>query len=165
MKRFFIALMAVCTIGISASHAQEMKKGTSLFNVGLGFFPGVGVNVSYDYGLVNNWGPGIFTVGGYVGFANWGKTYTGNLDYRVNSFAFSPRATYRYSINKSFEVYGAAMLGAVVYSYSKYVNNESKVFVATTAGCRYSFSRNMAVFAEVGYNELSYVNGGLSFLF
>jgi hypothetical protein len=166
MKRVFIVLVAICTIGISVSHAQEMKKGMSLFNVGLGFVPGIGVNASYDFGLVDKWGPGIFTIGGYVGYETWGKTYSGFGDYRVNAFAFAPRATYRYAINKSFEVYGASMLGAIVYSYSKDYNDDSgNVFFTVVAGCRYSFSNSMAVFAEVGYNDLSYLNGGLSFAF
>ncbi|MDR1172151.1 MAG: porin family protein [Bacteroidales bacterium] len=166
MKRFFIVLAVVCTIGIGVSHAQEMKTGMSLFNVGLGLVPGIGINASYDYGLIDKWGPGIFTIGGYAGYENWGKTLSGSGDYRVNAFAFAPRATYRYAINSSFEVYATAMLGAIVYSYSKnYVNNTSGVLFGTTAGCRYSFGKNIAVFAEVGYNEMSYLNGGLSFSF
>ncbi len=164
MKRFFVVLMVMCTVGISMSHAQEMKKGMSLFNAGLGFVPGIGFNLSYDYGLVDKWGPGIFTIGGFVGYENWGKSHSG-YDYRANAFVFAPRATYRYAINKSFEVYGASMLGAIVYSYSKDFNNKaSDVYFAIVAGCRYSFSPNISVFAEVGYN-ISYLNGGLSFAF
>ena len=160
MKRFFIALMTICIIGIGTSHAQEMKKGTSLFNVGLGFINGWGLNASYDYGLVDSWGPGVFTIGGYVGFDNWSY----NTDVRATEFGFAPRATYRYSINKSFEVYGAAMLGAHVTNYTTSKANISGIIFAATAGCRYSFARNIAVFAEVGYS-ISLINGGLSFLF
>ena len=163
MKRFFIALVVVSTLCIGVTDAQQMQKGMSLFNVGLGLAPGVGVNVSYDYGLIDAWGPGIFTVGGYVGYQNY-KTWTDNLDYRANALFFTPRATYRYAINKSFEVFGTAMLGAVFYSYSKYKDGRSDVRFSTTAGCRYSFTPDISVFAEVGYN-IAYLNGGLSFSF
>ena len=165
MKRFFIVLAIVSTMSVNAMYAQEMQKGMSLVNVGLGFVPGWGLNASYDYGIVDTWGPGIFTVGGYIGFGSWGKKYTGHANYRDNAFAFAPRATYRYAINKSFEVYGTAMLGVVVHSYSNYYNNENNAYFATTVGCRYTFSGNISVFSEIGFNEISFLNGGLCFSF
>ena len=160
MKRFFIILMTTCTIGISVSHAQEMSKGMGLFNVGLGFINGWGLNASYDYGLIDNWGPGVFTVGGFVGFDKWSY----NPDIRATEFGFAPRATYRYSINKSFEVYGTSMLGAWVTSYSASKANISGIIFSITAGCRYSFARNISVFSEIGYC-ISIINGGLSLSF
>jgi len=168
MKRFFVVLAVICMIGSSLSHAQEMKKGMSLFNAGLGFLPGIGINASYDHGLVDSWGPGIFTVGGYVGFGTWGKAYptkSYHSDYRVNAFAFAPRATYRYAIDRSFEVYGAAMFGVVVYSYSRHYSHGSDVFLGIIAGCRYTFSQNVSVFGEIGFNNVSHLSGGLSFAF
>ena len=160
MKQKLIILLAICTFGINVSHAQEMKKGMSLFNVGLGFIDGWGLNASFDYALVSSWGPGIFTVGGYVGFDNWSY----NSDIRATEFGFAPRVTYRYSINKSFEVYATAMLGARIKTYSKENDNVNDVFFGSTVGCRYTFTRNISVFAEAGYS-ISYLNGGLSFSF
>ena len=168
MKRFLIVLAVICAIGCNLSHAQEMKQGMSLFNVGLGFVPGAGINASFDYGLVDDWGPGIFTVGGYVGCRTWGRTYAGLVDYRDNAFAFAPRATYRYAIDRSFEVYGAAMLGAFIRFYSEKINEsngKSGVFFGSVAGCRYTFSGNISVFAEIGYNDIAMLNGGLCFSF
>ncbi len=160
MKKLLVVLTLVCTTGIGMAHAQEMKKGMSLANFGLGFVPGVGVNVSYDYGLVDTWGPGIFTIGGFIGFDNWAY----NSDIRGTEWFFAPRATYRYAVNKSFEVYATAMLGAAFTTYSKSKGNVSGVAFGTTGGCRYSFSRNLSVFAEVGWN-VSILNGGLSVSF
>ena len=169
MKRFFIVLAVVSTLGVAAIQAQEMQKGMSLFNVGIGFVPGWGINASYELGVIDTWGPGIFTVGGYVGYANWGATHkllTGHKDdYRVNAMAFSPRATYRYAINRSFEVYGTVMLGVVHRSYSKYEDNKTRPYYATIVGCRYTFAGNISVFAETGLNEISFLNGGLCFSF
>jgi hypothetical protein len=88
------------------------------------------------------------------------------VDYRVHSFAFGPRATYRYAVNRSFEVDGVVMLGAVSFTYTKdYDNDKLRPFYSTVAGCRYTFGKNIAVFAEAGYHEISYLNGGLSFSF
>ena len=170
MKRFLIvlAVLLISMFGCNLANAQHMKKGMNQFNAGLGVAPGVGVNASYDYGLVNDWGPGIFTIGGYVGFGTWGRTYRGlshPANYRTTAFAFAPRATYRYAIDPLFEICGTAMLGAVVYSYSDYVHNETRPFFAITGGIRYLFSTNVSLFAEVGFNEISFLNVGLSFSF
>lgn len=170
MKNIFIVLSIICAINVNVSKAQEMRKGMSLFNAGMGIFPGWGINASYDFGLVDSWGPGIFTIGCYVGYGNWTKSElvkpsNTKFDYRVRAFAFAPRATYRYAVNSSFEIYGTVMFGATAYSYSEFYNNESGNFFAVTAGCRYSlFNSNFAVFAEIG-NLVSYLNGGLSYSF
>ena len=166
MKRLFIVFAVVSTLGINAMQAQEMRKGMGLFNAGLGFVPGWGLNASFDYGIIDTWGPGIFTVGGYVGFANWRGIYVGQ--YRkeaINAFAFAPRATYRYAINNQFEVFGAAMMGAIHHSYSDDYKNKNRPFYTTTLGCRYTFTGNISIFAEMGFNEISYLNGGLCFSF
>ena len=164
-----MVLSVIYTIGNSVVCAQEMKKGMSLFNTGFGFVPGVCLNVSYDYGIVNECGPGIFTIGGYAGIANWGKTHSDKShhhNYRVTAFAFAPRTTYRYPINQSFEVYATAMFGTrIVFSSSSEYADFNEVFFSTTAGCRYSFGAHIAIFAEIGINKMSLLNGGLSFSF
>ena len=160
MKRFFIVVAVVCTVNMSSVSAQEMQTGMGLLNVGLGLVDGVGLNASYDHGIAQ-WGPGVFTIGGIVGLQTWG---VGNGSYRANTFVFSSRATYRYPINSEFEVYATAMLGVQKYSYSNNTKGNFTEFFGTTAGIRYSFSSNIAVFAEAGYN-LAYLNGGLSFSF
>ncbi|MDR1154032.1 MAG: hypothetical protein LBL04_04920 [Bacteroidales bacterium] len=158
MKKIFIILEAVCTIGIGASHAQEMKKGMSLFCVGMGLFPGVGLNSSYDYGLVDDRGFGILTVGGYSGYENWGKAYAGFGGRRANTFVLAPRATYRCTVNRTFELYAAAMLGAAL-------DKDSGVFSSIIAGCRYTFVDGLSIFSEAGYNRIAYLNGGLCLAF
>jgi len=167
MKRFFIALVAICTMSISMLHAQEMVKGKSFLNAGVGLFEGWGLNVSYDYGLIDTWGPGVFTIGGYIGFGSWGKLYPGLTDYRVSAVTIAPRATYRYSITDLIEVYGTAMLGPVFFSYSEHFKSDSKGLFVISAGGRYTFDSNIAVFVELagGYNAISFLNGGLSFAF
>lgn len=159
MKRFFIVLAVLSTMGIHVMNAQEMQRGMSLFNVGLGLIDGYGyhsswgLNVSYDYGLVDTWGPGIFTIGAYAGFDAWTKRW-----------GIAPRVTYRYAINNSFEVFGTAMLGAYIRIQRKPKDDKIYSLFSSTVGCRYSFTRNLSVFGEIGYG-ISFLNGGLSFSF
>ena len=163
MKRFFLVLTVLSVFIISGVRAQEMIAGDKLLSVGLGFIPGIGINASYDYGLIEDWGPGIFTVGGFVGLQSWGTSQTGLGNYRANIFAFAARATYRYDIDESLEIYGTFMLGPyfVNDSYKTFQNNHSGPFFGIGFGGRYHLSGNISAFAEIGYN-ISALSIGLS---
>ena len=168
MKKIFKILAIICAMNAGVLQAQEMENGMSLFNVGFGMIPGWGINVSYDYGIIDTWGPGVLTVGGYVGYGNWWKVFSiSKTSHHVNvfSFAFAPRVTYRYSIEPSFEIFGTLMFGAAVFKYSGLFDKGSKSYITTTAGCRYSFGEHFAVFAETGYNETSCLSIGLTYAF
>ena len=168
MKNLFIILLFICAINVSALQAQEMEKGMSLFNVGFGFIPGWGLNASYEYGVIDTWGPGTISIGGYVGYGKWWKRYSiSKTKYHINESAltFAPRITYRFSTDPSFEIFGAIMFGAAVFSYSEAFDNTYSSYFATTVGCRYSFSDHFAAFAEIGNTETSNMIVGLCFSF
>ena len=168
MKKYFVVLAVLYTISTGALQAQalQMNKGSNLFSAGLGLVEGWGFNASFDHGLVDTWGPGLFTIGGFAGFQSWNRNIILLGKYSVNNYAFAVRCTYRYYINHSFEVYGAAMTGLKTVSYSENWGGTDKVrpFQAVIGGCRYSFAPNISVFGEVG-GSLSFLNGGLSFTF
>ena len=166
MKRFFIVAV-FCTVGVLTTSAQEMQKGSSLINVGLGLIDGrsydsgAGLNVAYDYGLVDTWGPGIFTIGGFIGFSTWQK-----YDFRTTKWGITPRVAYRYPINNTFDVYGTAMLGINLWTYSNTDYITRKELFASSIGLRYTFGSNVGIFAEYGvFGCVSLLNGGLSFSF
>ena len=169
MKNIFI-ILSICAIHVCISQAQEMGKGMSLFNAGAGFVPGWGINACYEYGLVDTWGSGVFTIGAYVGYGYRGEKIKsawsdGDPKYHVNTLAFGPRATYRYAFTDSFEVYWAIMFGAIVHTYSKHYDSESGSFFEIAAGCRYTlFGSSFSVFAETGYH-VSYLKCGLCYSF
>jgi hypothetical protein len=166
MKKGFIMLMAVCGLSVGMLHAQEMAKGDNLFSAGIGLVSGWGLNASYDYGIVDTWGPGLVTIGGHVGFSRWGHSVLG-YNYHISQFALAPRATYRYQIDNKFEVYGVLMLGMVmVQDKDAYRNNYSHTdaLFGIRAGGRYMFQPNMSLFAELGYG-VTWLNCGLSFAF
>ena len=156
MKRFFIVLAISCAVSIGAVDAQEMQKGSTLLNLGMGLGPGVGANISLDYGLIDEWGDGIFTLGGFVGIHS-SHTYVGGVNYAL--IAFAPRATYRYTIDHRFEVYGVFSLGAFFYTGD---HSGGGPFWGIAAGGRYNLPGNISLFTELGHN-LSGLTLGLSF--
>jgi len=166
LKRFFVAIAAICTISIGALQAQEMKKGMSLFNAGFGLVRGWGMNISYDYGLIDEWGPGIFTIGAYFGYGNWWES-PNFVRFRESVIGFAPRATYRYQIIDLLEVFGTARMGVAFSSYSYHHKTHIKELFALSVGCRYSIDKNIAVFSEIsgGFYNISFLNGGLSVSF
>lgn len=144
----------------TAAYSQQMEKGANLISAGVGLFSGFGANVAYDYGVIDEWGPGIFTVGGFIGGSS--KSETG---YNRNRWFFAPRATYRYTLNDKVELYGAAMIGIRVTSYSNIDRSStSGIDLAIAAGCRYNFGPNISGFAEMG-NNVNLLNVGISFAF
>ena len=167
MRNFFVVIAILCTVGISATYAQRMQESNSLLNLGPGFFRGIGFNSSFDYGLIDHWGPGLFTVGGFVGFSQFTR---GTGLYAVNNsrFAISPRATYRLPVDDSIEVYGTLMLGIMISSesYTDVWGNKNRdtnpgEFFGTTAGIRYSFTSSISAFSEIGIS-ITYIAVGLS---
>ncbi|MDR1667210.1 MAG: hypothetical protein LBS03_05920 [Bacteroidales bacterium] len=163
IKKLFVLLL-VFSGNMSIVHAQpSLSKGSGLVNVGVGVVPGVGGNVSYDYGLIDYWGPGLFTVGGYLSVSAYDKRYEG-IDRRDRNYFLSPRATYRYSVNSRFEVFGSVMIGLLItddnYGYPLDIS------LGIMAGCRFFVTDNVGFFAEGGVNIRSTCfNGGLTIAF
>ena len=167
MKRVFMLVMvALLTLGVSQK-AQAIEdpntKGTLVLGARLNMEPGyryfgVGANLVGDYTLINHWWLGHFTVGGYIG---------SNFYSHTSHFTFMPRATYGLNITDDFEVHVAAMAGLGVRHLSPeyYPTGYRPVYFShgEVAGCRYYFTPNIGVEAEVGYvYSMGYFNVGLS---
>lgn len=173
MKRKYYLLLAAFLAFATFANAQPFSKGTKQVNVGLGVLPGWGVHVSGDYGLIDTWGPGIFTVGAYVGYAQGANETFRNIsgyshDYRENNVAALARATYRYSFTDKFEVYGGAMFGPVFHSYKagSYKSSGTSFIFTPTLGVRYSLSSSISIYGESNFNwGTNYLNGGIAFQF
>ncbi|MDR2847736.1 MAG: hypothetical protein LBV39_01390 [Bacteroidales bacterium] len=166
MKKVF--LLVVCLGCAAVSYAQSsLSKGSSLVNVGVGVVPGFGGNASYDYGLIDHWGPGLFTVGGYFSTSVRNKNYgfgKYEVTHKETKLFFAPRASYRYSINPKFEIFGSMMIGLLVINSHEDV--DQKAAFGLMAGCRYFFTNSFGVFAEGGANiDATCLNGGICFSF
>ena len=71
-KVVFILALAVTAMG---AKAQVFEKGTNMVNVGVGFGTALGglgtarpaISASYEHGLWDIGGPGVISLGGYIG--------------------------------------------------------------------------------------------------
>lgn len=151
MKRFgkfmMIAAMAMASYSASAELEPQWSKGTMMVNAAIGVQP-FGGTVSLDYVLVDEWWKGHFTVGGEFDFSVPYKHET--------AIGITPRATYGLNITPEFEVHVTAETGFGIRSW-KYWNGERDVKTTDSfilwggfAGCRYFFTENLAVLAEIG---------------
>lgn len=165
MKKLIFCFVVVL-LTINCATAQRMQKNDGLINIGLGVGPGVGVSASYDYGLVDSWGPGIFTIGGIAGINNRGDRIHNYMHdgekYRETIFSLAPRVSYRYAFDdEPFEVYLTAMLGVSYHAYSRFYSNNFSLFGGAAVGGRFFATQNLSVFAELGYTT-SIVTMGIS---
>ena len=151
MKRFgkfvMIAAMAMVSYSASAELEPQWSKGTAMINAGIGVQP-FGGTVSLDYVLVDEWWKGHFTVGGELDFSVPYKHET--------AIGITPRATYGLNITPEFEVHVTAETGFGFRTW-QYWNGEKDVKTSDSfilfggfAGCRYFFTDNLAVLAEIG---------------
>lgn len=146
-KFMMIAAMAMASYSASAELEPQWSKGTMMVNAAIGVQP-FGGTVSLDYVLVDEWWKGHFTVGGEFDFSVPYKHET--------AIGITPRATYGLNITPEFEVHVTAETGFGIRSW-QYWNGERDVKTTDSfilwggfAGCRYFFTENLAVLAEIG---------------
>lgn len=162
-KFVMIAAMAMVSYSASAELEPQWSKGTAMINAGIGVQP-FGGTVSLDYVLVDEWWKGHFTVGGEFDFSVPYKHET--------AIGITPRATYGLNITPEFEVHVTAQTGFGVHSW-KYWDGEKDVKTSDSfilwggfAGCRYFFTDNLAVLAEIGgENWFPALRAGITYKF
>ncbi len=167
MKRFgkilMIAALATVSYSASAELEPQWSKGTAMINAGIGVDP-FGGTVSVDYVLVDEWWKGHFTVGGEFDFSVPYKHET--------AIGITPRATYGLNITPEFEVHVTAETGFGFRTW-QYWNGEKDVKTSDSfilfggfAGCRYFFTDNLAVLAEIGgENWFPALRAGITYKF
>lgn len=183
MKRLVILLIALT--GYSVSNAQQFVKGTNMLSPGIGLGSSLGgfsygsqtpaLSIQYERGIWEIGGPGVISLGGYVGRKSYkysGSGYTQKWGYTI----IGVRSAYHYNgINSDkFDVYGGVMLSYNILNYKYKDNNGTNIggsgnygsaagFTLYVGG-RYFFASNVAAFAELGYG-VSYLTLGLAFKF
>ena len=162
-KFVMIAAMAMASYSASAELEPQWSKGTMMVNAAIGVQP-FGGTVSLDYVLVDEWWKGHFTVGGEFDFSVPYKHET--------AIGITPRATYGLNITPEFEVHVTAETGFGFRTW-QYWNGEKDVKDTDTfilwggfAGCRYFFTDNLAVLAEIGgENWFPALRAGITYKF
>ncbi len=171
--------MAIAMAGLV--NAQPFQKGTTAANVGIGLGTALGglgkarpaVSVSIDHGFWEIGGPGVISLGGYIG--NTGYKYT-DLGYTAkwNYIVAGVRGAYHYNgftDLPNLDVYGGAMLG---YNIVKYTADGDGAGLANSYGSgmgfsgflggRWFFTESVGAYAELGYG-VSILAVGLTFKF
>lgn len=177
-KVIFILLVVAMATSVSA---QPFQKGTTAANVGIGLGTALGglgkarpaISVSVDHGFWDIGGPGVISLGGYIG--NTGYKYT-DLGYTAkwNYIVIGARGAYHYNgftDLPNLDVYGGAMLG---YNIVKYTadgagadlsnNYGSGIGLSGFVGGRWLFTENIGGYAELGYG-VSVLAVGVTFIF
>lgn len=179
MKKAIFILLAICVT--IAAHAQSFQNGTTVANVGIGLGTALGglgtarpaISASLDKGIWDVGGPGVISLGGYVGNVGYKYTNTGYTA-KWNYIVVGARGAYHYNgfaeVPK-LDVYGGVMLGYNIVSYSVEGNDAglnnnygSGLGFSGFLGGRWFFSESVGAYAELGYG-VSVLNAGVTFKF
>lgn len=179
MKRTIFTLLAIFIA--SVAHAQQFQKGTTAANVGIGLGTALGgmgkarlaISASIDHGMWDIGGPGVVSLGGFVGTTGYKYSdlgYTAKWNYVV----VGARGTYHYNGFTNvpdLDVYGGAMLAYNIVNYSTDGNDQglsgsygSGIGLSGFLGGRWFFSDNIGAYGELGYG-VSVLNVGVTFKF
>src|SRR5579862_4922750 len=138
MKKLLL-LMSVTGFAL-ASHAQEFQKGTNILSAGIGLGSSIlsysgasqtpAINLQYERGVWNIGGPGVISLGGYVGYKGYSYS-SGESNYSYSEkwhyTVVGVRSAYHYNglDAKKLDLYGGVMLAYNLLSYSYSDNNGS----------------------------------------
>jgi hypothetical protein len=179
MKKTIFTLMAVI-IALTAQ-AQQFQIGTTTLNAGIGLGTALGglgkarpaISLSVDHGLWDIGGPGVISLGGYIG--NTGYKYT-DLGYTAkwNYTIVGVRGAYHYNgftDIPELDIYGGVMLG---YNIAKYSSDSGDTLLGNSYGSglgftgfvggRWFFTNRIGAYAELGYG-VSTLNVGVTYKF
>ena len=158
-------------------HAQSFQKGSSMVNAGIGFGTNLGgmgnsrpaISVSYEYGKWDVGGPGVISLGAYIG--NTGYSYeSGGFTQKWNYNVVGARSAYHYNGFENatnLDVYGGLMLAYNIVNYKAEGyegsnNYGSGLGFSAYVGGRWFLSENFGLYAELGYG-VSTISAGLTF--
>ncbi|MBB6239773.1 MULTISPECIES: outer membrane beta-barrel protein [unclassified Pedobacter] len=170
----------VALTGMAQSKSGSFSKGDNLFNIGVGigspFFGSgytsslpVNPSISYERGVSD-----AISVGGQLSYAS--SKYEGfnnSYSFKQNAIYIGARGSYHFNellnVDPKFDLYGGASLGYVTVSVSdnqgSYEGTASGMGFGLYAGGKYYLKSSTALYAELGYQSLSFLNVGIAFKF
>jgi len=173
MKKLALSLAAMFTL--SLCKAQGSFSGSSkLFSIGVGVgspFFGSGYKQALPVNPTINFEKGVsdnISAGASISYAG-SKLEVYDLKY--NAFLIGARAAYHFIPgNEKIDAYAGGGLGYVIVSVSSKSSGyataaSSGIGYMAFAGGRYYFTKATAVYAELGYSSLSFLNAGITFKF
>jgi hypothetical protein len=183
-KKNFALIIAVSALLLSSVNtsldAQKFEKGNIDANLmfgGITFWSGGYrmqlplISISGDYGLKDDWGPGVFGVGAYFGIATFKDPYRG-VENKYTDIIFAPRATYHYQFIKKLDTYGGISIGLRLIRSNEYdyihnswgKNTTPSGLGSIFVGAKYYFTNNFAALGEIGFGT-ALLNIGVSWKF
>jgi hypothetical protein len=181
-QSLLIALFIITTFaGLAQSKSSSFNDGDNLINIGIGIgspFFGSGYkaslpinpSVSYEKGITD-----MISVGGQLSYASskFDDSFNSNYSFKENAIYIGARGSYHFNqllgLDRKFDLYGGASLGYVTVSVSD--NEGSLGSTASGAGFgffgggKYFFNPSTALYAELGYQSLSFLNIGIALKF
>jgi len=177
-----ITLFTLITFaGMAQSKSSTFNDGDNLLNVGIGIgspYFGTGYkaslpinpSISYEKGITD-----AISVGGQLSYASskFNDDFNNAYSFKENAFYIGARGSYHFSrlldIDPKFDLYGGASLGYVAVSVSDNTGSlgstASGLGFGLFAGGKYYFQQSTAIYAELGYQSLSFLNIGVAFKF
>ncbi|WP_149304087.1 hypothetical protein [Pareuzebyella sediminis] len=169
-------LFAILFFTITTLSAQEFQKGTNVINAGIGLggaygsyttsSQSIGLSASYERGIWEVPGPGVVSLGGFLGFKTYDYDYVGGRD-RWRYTVIGVRGAYHYNgLNvENLDLYGGAMVSYRILSYNGSTGSYgSRPGASGFVGARWFFTDGIAAFAEAGYG-FAFLSVGVSFRF
>ena len=190
-KRKIIIVVAVLCFAYSIHAQSAFEKGTSLVKAGIGIGSSIfsysgssqtpAISAQFEKGIWEIGGPGVISLGGYVGTKSYKYHYTNTYyDYTAkwNYTIIGIRSAYHYTglKNSKADLYGGLMLS---YNHLKYKFEDenggtsgsngfgsygSGTGITAYVGGNYLFTGNIGAFGELGYG-VSYLTLGLTVKF
>lgn len=183
MKKHLL-LITLFIIGISSAAIAQgggsaYNNGDNLLNIGIGigspFFGSgyssslpVNPSLSYEKGVTD-----AISVGGQLSYASskFDDYPYSNYRFKESAFYIGARGSYHFNqdlnLDSRFDIYGGASLGYVIVNVSDNTGYSgsaaSDVGFGLFAGGKYYFQENTAVYAELGYQSLAFLNIGVAF--
>ena len=173
-----IMITSLVMLSFQATNAQEFNKGTNVINAGIGIggsyysggfgsSAGLGLNLSYERGIWEIGGPGVVSLGGYLGTTSYRLNFNGGRD-NVRYTAVGVRGAYHYNglEVENLDVYGGTMLSynSVSYSNDAFSSLSGRLGATIFVGGRYYFTEQFGVYAEAGYG-VAFLQLGASYRF
>ena len=173
--------VAISSAAIAQGGGSSFNNGDNLVNVGIGIgspFFGSGYSSSLPVNPSFSYEKGItdaISVGGQISYASSkfdDRPYS-NYSFKENAFYIGARGSYHLNqyldLDSRFDIYGGASLGYVIVNVSDntgYTGSAaSDIGFGLFAGGKYYFQENTAVYAELGYQSLAFLNIGVAFKF
>jgi hypothetical protein len=190
IKLFLLAGAVMLMFSFNPANAKNdvFAKGDKAVNLQIGllstwYLGGAGyhssmpqISISGDYALRDDWGPGVFGVGAFIGYHSYKYKYGvigSDYGWKYTRFHIASRATYHYQFVDKLDTYAGVMLGVTIDRAkwyggvnSNYTSDAGASLLSTVfAGARYYLTDNFSVMAELCIYDVALLNLGVSLKF